>query len=116
MYAKHLLTPCNSEHTRLPKIATAGQDGRVKIWNSATLQHERTILNGSSWVTDLVLAVSVRGEMLITSSIDRVISVFDASTGDLSRTFRGKKAPAQGHPLRRRCTRSSFWLPAHRQK
>ncbi|KAJ9459676.1 hypothetical protein DIPPA_16834 [Diplonema papillatum] len=50
------------------------------------------------------------GEML------RVISVFDASTGDLSRTFRGKKALAQGHPLRRRCTRSSFWLPAHRQK
>eukprot|EP00755_Sulcionema_specki_P009640 Sspe_Gene.44261::Locus_21689_Transcript_1_1_Confidence_1.000_Length_4392::g.44261::m.44261 len=84
-------------HPRLPRYYTAGEDGMVKAWNAATLKHEATVLTGRSWLTDLhfvtpnTTSATLSLDFLVTSSIDRVISVFDGNTGDLLHSYRGKR-------------------------
>eukprot|EP01063_Lacrimia_lanifica_P020310 TRINITY_DN27643_c0_g1_i1.p1 TRINITY_DN27643_c0_g1~~TRINITY_DN27643_c0_g1_i1.p1 ORF type:complete len:1624 (+),score=440.38 TRINITY_DN27643_c0_g1_i1:120-4991(+) len=103
-------------HPRQPTFISASQDGTVKMWNSHTLRHQRTILNGSAWITDVIhtpphLPLYPNGS-IIAASIDRVVSLFDASTGDLLRTYRGKKKWMHDNRMEVQF-RHPFGLPSH---
>ena len=79
-------------HPRLPKYYTAGEDGVVKMWNGTTLSLEATVHSGNAntWITSM-LVVPTTPELLIVSTIDRCISLYDATTGDMVRVYRGRK-------------------------
>ena len=66
---------------QLPKIErlfTYSRDGTVRVWKSDTLLHVKTIKVCESWVTSMThFEVSNR---IATSSTDRTISFYDAST------------------------------------
>eukprot|EP01065_Artemidia_motanka_P024935 TRINITY_DN29865_c0_g1_i1.p1 TRINITY_DN29865_c0_g1~~TRINITY_DN29865_c0_g1_i1.p1 ORF type:complete len:1608 (+),score=561.90 TRINITY_DN29865_c0_g1_i1:63-4826(+) len=100
-------------HPRYPRYVTAGQDGTVKYWHSTSLTHERTIHNGTVWVSDLLYTpphAPSPNDHIIVASLDRVISVYEGNSGELVKSFKGKKRRRD----RRReiVMREDFSLPA----
>ena len=85
-------------HPKLPLYYTAGQDGVVRMWNANGLSHEAIIQNGTAWVTDLVhipTSATFPSGLLVASSIDKIITLYDSVNGDLIRTYRGKRKRAR---------------------
>eukprot|EP01063_Lacrimia_lanifica_P015866 TRINITY_DN22520_c0_g1_i1.p1 TRINITY_DN22520_c0_g1~~TRINITY_DN22520_c0_g1_i1.p1 ORF type:complete len:1735 (+),score=612.75 TRINITY_DN22520_c0_g1_i1:166-5370(+) len=81
-------------HRRVPRYFTASEDGMVKAWNASTFGFEQNVHNTSAWITDMLLRSPGDGspllsELLVVSSIDRVLSVYDADSLELVRAFRG---------------------------
>ena len=82
-------------HPRQPVVFTSGQDGAVKMWNTADLSHEKTLINGGPWITDLTYVppcppLGTSG-YIVSVGIDKVVSVFDSHTGELVRCYKGRR-------------------------
>lgn len=73
-------------------IASAGLDGTVCLWNSATYAHVRTIPAHKDWVTGL--AFSPSGTLIATSSLDSRCQLFDVASGALVRALPRVPGPA----------------------
>ena len=70
-------------HPNGTELATAGQDGRVLIWNAAEGQAIRDIDVGSGWVENV--AWSMDGQWLA-ASCSRQVRVYDADGGEVWRS------------------------------
>lgn len=73
-------------------IASAGLDGTVCLWDSATYAHVRTVPAHKDWVTGL--AFSPSGALIATSSLDSRCQLFDVASGALVRTLPRVPGPA----------------------
>eukprot|EP01062_Namystynia_karyoxenos_P019020 TRINITY_DN17117_c0_g1_i1.p1 TRINITY_DN17117_c0_g1~~TRINITY_DN17117_c0_g1_i1.p1 ORF type:complete len:1742 (+),score=524.11 TRINITY_DN17117_c0_g1_i1:80-5227(+) len=117
-FVEHTDTVCKViVHPRYPRYVTAGQDGMVKYWHSGTLAHERTVHNGKAWVTDMLYAAphgNSPNDHIVVAGIDRVVSVYEGNSGDLVKSFKGKRARKGGRKglMRREVVmREDFTIP-----
>lgn len=60
------------------QVITGGRDGSIRFWNAATGRQER-ILQHDRWVA--ALALSPRGESLLSLGLDDTVRLWDAATG-----------------------------------
>jgi WD40 repeat protein len=68
-------------------LASAGDDGTVKLWDTATGECVQVLKGHSDRVWSL--AASLTGEILISSSDDRAIKIWDINTGKCLKTLQG---------------------------
>ncbi len=71
------------------RIAVAGADRGIGVYEASTLTRIRTLTGHSDWVLDL--AFSHDGQRLASASRDRTARVFDLSDGSLVSAFRDHK-------------------------
>src|SRR2546421_9543280 len=69
------------------KLASASDDGTVRVWNVTTGQAERTFEGHTDWVNSVVF--SPDGSKLASASRDRTVRVWSVATGQVERTFEG---------------------------
>ena len=62
-------------------LATAHQDGKIRLWNSTTGEQINTLIGHTSWVRGV--AWSPDGTMIATTSEDRGLFIWHAETGKL---------------------------------
>jgi WD40 repeat protein len=67
------------------RIATAGENGRVRLWNAASRTLERVLEVGDTRI--LHVAFSPDGARLVTSSRDAIVRVWDLATGAATELF-----------------------------
>ena len=68
-------------------LASGSWDGKIRLWNLRTLQHETTLIGHSSQVRSV--AFSPDGQTLASGSWDRTVRLWDTSTKQLKRTLSG---------------------------
>ena len=68
-------------------MASASQDGTVKVWDAATAQESLTLKGHIIVVTSV--AFSPDGQRLASASFDQTVKVWDAATGLESLTLTG---------------------------
>eukprot|EP00756_Hemistasia_phaeocysticola_P013531 Hpha_TRINITY_DN15284_c7_g7::TRINITY_DN15284_c7_g7_i1::g.67107::m.67107 len=95
-------------HPEMDRYFTAAEDGAVKAWNATTLDHEQTVHNGTACCTDM--CILPKRDLLAVSTVPNLISLYQARTGRLRRTLKGKRPyhPEQGGA--ERTTRREFRL------
>ncbi len=76
------------------RLAVAGCDASVRIFDAATGTLERTIPGHRDWV--LAVAWSPDGSRIATGSRDRTAKVFDVATGTLLASYGRHDAPVRG--------------------
>jgi WD40 repeat protein len=69
------------------RLASASQDGTVKVWESQTGQLVRTLQGHSDWVSGV--AFSPDGKRLASASGDGTVKLWDVHTGQEERTLKG---------------------------
>src|SRR6266568_151734 len=69
------------------RIASAGEDGTVRIWEAATGKTLLTLHGHSSWVSAVAWAPD--GHRLASASDDHTVQVWEATSGSLLRTYCG---------------------------
>lgn len=74
------------------RLATAGSDNSIRLYNVQTGREELVILQHADWVN--AIAFSNNGKLLASASRDRSCRVFDALTGELDATYTGHDGPA----------------------
>ncbi|MHB1424443.1 MAG: WD40 domain-containing protein [Gemmataceae bacterium] len=62
-------------------VLTAGEDGKIKLWNANTGANERTLEGGGKGI--LALAVSKNNLLLAAGGVDRIVRVFTLNDGKL---------------------------------
>jgi WD40 repeat protein len=83
----HADTEFASPHASPLLLASAGDDGIVKLWDTATGECVQALVGHSDRVWSL--AASSTGETLISSSDDRTIKIWDVNTGECLKTLPG---------------------------
>jgi WD40 repeat protein len=68
-------------------LATASEDGTVRIWDAATGEHRATLVGHTDRVT--AVAVAPNGTWLATASEDGTVRIWDAATGEHRATLVG---------------------------
>eukprot|EP01065_Artemidia_motanka_P040445 TRINITY_DN5079_c0_g1_i2.p1 TRINITY_DN5079_c0_g1~~TRINITY_DN5079_c0_g1_i2.p1 ORF type:complete len:1516 (+),score=483.91 TRINITY_DN5079_c0_g1_i2:49-4548(+) len=76
-------------HPRNGRYYSCSRDGTVKAWRAGSLEHERIIYNGGSWVTDACLMKGTN--RLMVCCADRTLVVLDCNTAEMLRVFAGRK-------------------------
>jgi WD40 repeat protein len=76
------------------RLATAGADRAIRVFDFATQKQELLIEDHADWVMDV--AWSADGTRLASASRDKTSKVFDAATGDSLVTFNGHGQPVYG--------------------
>ena len=76
------------------RIASAGGDGMVKVWDSTTGEERLTLKGHTSFPTSV--AFSPDGKRLASGGNDRVVRVWDAMTGEEALTLKGHAALVNG--------------------
>ncbi|RYP42429.1 hypothetical protein DL768_010338 [Monosporascus sp. mg162] len=71
-------------------LASASDDGAIKIWDAATGSLQQTLEGHKSWVRSV--AFSHDCKLLASASGNRTIKIWDAATGSLQQTFEGHKS------------------------
>jgi hypothetical protein len=61
-------------------LATAGADGVVRLWNAATLEHERDLAGHTALVRSVVF--SADGSRLVSAGFDNTLRIWNAATGE----------------------------------
>ncbi|MCU0706670.1 MAG: hypothetical protein MUF23_00090, partial [Pirellula sp.] len=74
--------------------ATASGKPRLELYNSQTLQLERTFLGHTDWVT--CMSFDTSGDSLVSGSSDRTIRVWDVESGSQTHCLKGHDASLQG--------------------
>jgi WD40 repeat protein len=69
------------------RLATAGRDRTVKVWDAATGQEARTLQGHTGAVTSV--AFSPDGKRLASAGQDQTVKVWDAATGQEVLTLQG---------------------------
>ncbi|KAL3466580.1 hypothetical protein BJX64DRAFT_231720 [Aspergillus heterothallicus] len=69
------------------KLASASQDGTVKLWHSVTGQLQQTLSEHT--VESTTVSFSHDGQQLTSGEGDGAVKLWDTSTGELLRTFEG---------------------------
>jgi WD40 repeat protein/serine/threonine protein kinase len=72
-------------------LASAGQDGTMKVWEAATQKVLYSLKGHSSAVTRV--AFSPDGGFIASAGLDKAIKLWDAASGKESRTFKGHAGP-----------------------
>lgn len=80
------------------RLATAGGDRAVRIWNAASGKCETTLQGHSGPV--LALAVSPDGKLLCSGSVDQTIRVWDPASGKLLRSLNNHLGTVHGLAFR----------------
>jgi WD40 repeat protein len=70
-------------------IATAGDDGTVRLWNVGNHHHVRTVAVPATSVT--AVAFSSTGSNMATASTDGLVRIWDPATGELGLTLHGHR-------------------------
>jgi WD40 repeat protein len=73
------------------RVAAAGNDRAVWVWDAASGKELRTLPGHADWVT--ALAFSPDGRLLASAGADRVVKLWDAASGRLRATLRGHSVP-----------------------
>lgn len=74
------------------QLISAGSDGRIRVWDPATLKQIREIRAGTEYVSGIAVA---KGSPYVASSgYDNRAKLWNVSTGKLVRTFTGLKSDA----------------------
>jgi len=76
------------------RLATAGADRAIRIYDVATQKQQLIIEDHADWVMDIAWAPD--GAKLASASRDKTSKVFDAKTGDSLVTFNGHGQPVYG--------------------
>jgi hypothetical protein len=76
------------------RLATAGADRAIRVFDFATLEQQLLIEDHADWVMDV--AWSADGTRLASASRDKTSKVFDAASGDSLVTFNGHGEPVYG--------------------
>lgn len=76
------------------RLATAGADRAIRVFDFATQEQQLLIEDHADWVMDV--AWSADGTRLASASRDKTSKVFDAATGDSLVTFNGHGEPVYG--------------------
>lgn len=76
------------------RLATAGADRAVRVYDFASQKQQLLIEDHADWVMDI--AWSADGSRLASASRDKTSKVFDAATGDSLVTFNGHGQPVYG--------------------
>ena len=76
------------------RLATAGADRAIRVFDFATQKQQLLIEDHADWVMDV--AWSADGTRLASASRDKTSKVFDAATGDSLVTFNGHGEPVYG--------------------
>ncbi|HEX6523056.1 MAG TPA: pentapeptide repeat-containing protein [Streptosporangiaceae bacterium] len=69
------------------RLATAGDDGTVRIWDAVTGEHLHTLVGHTDWVQ--VVAYRPDGTRLATAGDDDTVRIWDAVTGEHLQTLVG---------------------------
>ena len=75
------------------RIASAGWDKTVKVWDAATGQETLTLRGHTDWVYSV--AFSPDGSRLASASEDKTVKVWDAATGQETLTLKGHTGPVR---------------------
>ena len=68
------------ERKKLHKYITAGRDGKLKVWNAATLEVTQTIpVVNKAWVTSV--CYMVRSGIIVAGAGDRTVTFYELATG-----------------------------------
>jgi WD40 repeat protein len=76
------------------RLAAAGADNAIRIFDPATGRQEQLIEQHADWVFGL--AFSPDGALLASASRDKTARLFDAKTGELEQTYAGHAGPVFG--------------------
>ena len=76
------------------RLATAGADRAIRVFDFATQKQQLLIEDHADWVMDV--AWSADGTRLASASRDKTSKVFDSTSGDSLVTFNGHGAPVYG--------------------
>lgn len=76
------------------RLATAGADRAIRVYDFATQKQQLLIEDHADWVMDV--AWSADGTRLASASRDKTSKVFDAASGDSLVTFNGHGQPVYG--------------------
>jgi WD40 repeat protein len=76
------------------RLASASEDGTVRVWDSATGQELLTLKGGMSRVT--CVAFSPDGSRLASASHDQTVRIWDSATGKELRTLKGHTGWVRG--------------------
>jgi WD40 repeat protein len=75
------------------QIASAGKDGKLKLWNAQTGKLEQVVtIRGNLWTYGITF--SPDGKAIATANSDKTIKIFDRVTGQLLKTLNGHIAEA----------------------
>jgi hypothetical protein len=70
-------------------LASASEDGTVKLWDARTGQEFRTLRGHTGWVWSVAFAAD--SQVLASGSFDCTVKLWDARTGQELRTLRGSR-------------------------
>lgn len=76
------------------RLATAGSDGVVRLWDIASGKQVQTLRGYDGWVHNV--AFNADGTLLASASYDAAVIVWELETGQPRLTFRGHRRPVTG--------------------
>ncbi len=68
-------------------LASGGDDGSIRLWDTRTSTHLRTMTDHTSLITNIVF--SGDGKMLASASRDNIVRLWDMQTGKIRKTLHG---------------------------
>jgi WD40 repeat protein len=80
-------------YPKLNRIFTGSRDGTVRTWSADSLEYQRFVMNTESWVTAMCLIRN--GTRLLVASADRAVTVLDARSCEIVRTYEGRGVKGQ---------------------
>ncbi|KAF8921234.1 ribosome biogenesis protein Sqt1 [Mucidula mucida] len=79
-------------------VATGATDGKICIWDLATMRL-RTTLEHEDAITTLLAVPPPKGHLLVSASADKSLKTWDARAGTLIRQHKGHQGPVLGASL-----------------
>jgi WD40 repeat protein len=85
-------------HPKSGRVFTASRDGSIREWSSENLKLVGEVYSGVHWVTSMCFLKG--GNKLLTTAVDRSISIFDVKTAEMLRTYVGRDIDESEYGLR----------------
>ena len=100
---------CLAWHPTQPILATGGQDGKVKFWDTATAQHTASAEVGGTWIEHLAWRPSVPQPSTLNSQLPPLLA---AAAGRQLAFFRADGSTLHAFPPAPKTISAIAWQPA----